>query len=326
MEETAALGQVTCPSGELVLMDGGYLDLWSGDRSPDDDDARDDSGPAADFEVVGADADAAARSFDRQSGRMLYDIPEHGTAEFAELFDEHCRTRGLNAALHRSARRVPHRDRVRRATTVGDPDFLITGVSVVPVGEVPIDRPLPVTAVGGQWGWREIRIGFREDTAVATRPLGEIGVDFARFVFADADALGSWDHHRPLDGLADVVFWGRDAAAIAAGPTDTPGEDVQGWLNLPVRDAYARALALDHRRQADPPRMFAFDFRPHSHHWQVMADVRASDHEAAGIEVGGARLMMAMTSVGDGFFPVHLDVDAAGVPVAVRITVTGDDD
>ncbi|SCL25370.1 hypothetical protein GA0074694_4201 [Micromonospora inyonensis] len=52
-----------------------------------------------------------------------------------------------------------------------------------------------------------------------------------------------------------------------------------------------------------------------------MAGVRASEYEAATITVGGAEIMMAMTSVGDGAFPVHLDLDASGVPTAVRITV-----
>jgi hypothetical protein len=186
-----------------------------------------------------------------------------------------------------------------------------------------------VTAVRGEWGWRQIRIGLLDDEAAATRPLGNIRVDYARFAFADADALGSWVHNRPLDGLADLVFWGGDAAEIAAESgarrTGTPGEDCYGWSNLPVRDAYARAVALDERRKAAPPRRFAFDFRPHSHHWQVMAGVRASENEAATIAVGGARVMMAMTSIGDGFFPVRLDLNAAGMPVAVRITVTSDD-
>ncbi|MEU1395023.1 hypothetical protein ABZ403_03000 [Micromonospora zamorensis] len=60
-----------------------------------------------------------------------------------------------------------------------------------------------------EWGWSQVRIALREDTAVATRRLGRVGVDYARFVFAGADALESWVHNRPLDGLADVVFWGR---------------------------------------------------------------------------------------------------------------------
>ena len=43
------------------------------------------------------------------------------------------------------------------------------------------------------------------------------------------------------------------------------------------------------------------------------------------IQVDGADILMAMTSVGDGFFPVHLDVDAVGIPVALRIEIADED-
>ena len=159
----------------------------------------------------------------------------------------------------------------------------------------------------------------RGRTLVWTTPLRLCGRARTRLVV----------HNHPLDGLADVVFWGRDEEQIAAGfgarRTGTPGEDGYGWLKLPVRDAYARAVALNDRKNAAPPRIFAFDFRPHSPHWQVMAGVRASENEAFTIEVGGAQIMMAMPSVDDGFFPVDLDVNASGAPVAVRITVAGED-
>ncbi|ONI91133.1 hypothetical protein ALI22I_10260 [Saccharothrix sp. ALI-22-I] len=143
------LGSATCPSGHLVLVDGGYLGLWSGDRSPDEV-----GGPggvaAVDFEVVGPDADTAARSFDHQSGRRLYDIPEHAAEQFTAKFDEHCRAHGFSALLHRFSHRVPHRERVRHAIEAGDSDFLIAGVPVVPVGGVPTDRTLRVVATHGQ--------------------------------------------------------------------------------------------------------------------------------------------------------------------------------
>jgi hypothetical protein len=322
--EIVLLGEVTCPSGQLVLMDGGYLGLWSGDRAPEDV-RQSDVERAVDFEVVGRDADAAARSFDRQSGRTLYDIPQHAVAEFTALFDGHCRERGYEASLRPFSRQVPHRDRVRRAVAEHDPDFLITGVPVIAVGGLPVNRPFPVTATpDGDWGWTHIRITISNEPVVGTRPFGRIGVDYARFVFADADALNAWVHDHPIDGLADVVFWGRHETEIAAefGATRTgiPGEDNYGWLNLPVREAYAKAVALNDRRNTGD-RKFAFDFRPHSHHWRVMADVRASENEAAGIDVDGARVMFAMTSVGDGFFPVHAELDAGGAPVAIQVTI-----
>jgi len=77
MTADVVLGEITVPSGELVLMDGGYLGLWSGHRPPED--VRpDDTPPAFDFEVVGPDAQTAARSFDRQLRPVAADHDDIG--------------------------------------------------------------------------------------------------------------------------------------------------------------------------------------------------------------------------------------------------------
>jgi hypothetical protein len=124
-------------------------------------------------------------------------------------------------------------------------------------------------------------------------------------------------------------FGGRDEeqgrCRVRCVPLDDSADAGYGWLDLPASEAYGRGLALEARRaQPGGPRL-AFDFRSHSHHWQVKSLVRPSDYEAGVIQVGGADILMAMTSVGDGFFPVHLDVDAAGIPVAVRIDIASED-
>jgi hypothetical protein len=110
MTVEVVLGEVTCPSGQLVIMDGGYLELWSGDRVPDDEDR-----PATDFVIVGPDAEAAADSFDRQPGTRLYDIPAHAVAEVTATFAGHCREHGHDASLRAFEQQVPHRERVRHA-------------------------------------------------------------------------------------------------------------------------------------------------------------------------------------------------------------------
>lgn len=323
MTVDVVLGEVTCPSGQLVIMDGGYLELWSGAGVPDDEEH-----PATDFAVVGPDAEAAGESFNRQTGTRLYDIPDHGVAAFAALFDEHCREQGHDAGLRAFEHQVPHRERVRHAVAAREPGFVVSGVPVLSI-DVPARWPLRVTAVPGEHSWRSVRVELSRAPVADSWMFWELGINHARIVFADADALNSWEHVLPLDGLADLVLWGRDqeqvAAEFGAPRLDDSADVAYGWVDLPAEEAYRRGLAIEKRRNEPGGPKFAFDFRPHSHHWQVMSLVRAADHEAGVIQVGGADILMAMTSVGDGFFPVHLDVDAVGLPVALRIDIADGD-
>ena len=323
MTVDVVLGEVTCPSGQLVIMDGGYLELWSGAGVPDDEEQ-----PATDFAVVGPDAEAAGESFNRQTGTRLYDIPDHGVAAFTALFDEHCREQGHDARLRAFEQQVPHRERVRHAVAAREPGFIVSGVPVLSF-DVPPGWPLRVTAVPGEHGWRSIRVELSRAPVADSWMFWELGIDHARIVFADADALNSWEHVLPLDGLADLVLWGRDQEQVAAefgAPRLGDSADAgYGWVDLPAEEAYRRGLAIEKRGNEPGGPKIEIDFGPDSHHWQVMSLVRAADHEAGVIQVGGADILMAMTSVGDGFFPVHLDVDAVGVPVALRIDIADGD-
>ena len=330
MEAIYELGAITCPSGELVILDGGHLGMWSGKRSPAEVDpgafgvrepavAADVSG-ATDFTITGPDADTAAHSFDRQPGRMLHDIPASGVATLRELFDAHCQEHGLDARLEACAERVPHRERVRRCATRGGGCFVMHGVPVVALGGLPRDRALPVLASGSG-----IVIPVVPGPAAKCVELGNIRVDWARLLFGDADALNAWQHDEPVDGLADVAFWGaaeEEAAVEFAAPAlGEPGEDgVRGWTGLTVPEAMRRACALFDWKDADPRRRLMVDFRPHSHHWQVMRQVRASAVESGTVEVGGARVLCTMTGQGDGWFPVSAELGPAGELVAVRVS------
>lgn len=209
------------------------------------------------------------------------------------------------------------------------------GVPVVAIGGLPTDREVTVTATRRDFGrigarWESVSLDLDAGEATSSRLLGHVGVDAGRISFADADALSAWRHEEPIDGLADVAFWGRSAhetaARFAAPPLDAPGEDgVHGWTDLPVREAADRAMAVQDWKQAAARRALMVDFRPHSHHWQVMAQVRSTDHETGTIEVGGTRTLCFMTGWGDGLFPVHADRDADGHLVRIRLTL-GDEE
>ncbi|WP_203596951.1 hypothetical protein [Actinomadura bangladeshensis] len=326
-------------------MDTGYLGLWSGEASPvmDEDvlagmvdpEMRDSVRAAADFAIVGPDAEAAARTFDRQPGTWLYDVPEHGIEKLTASFDAHCRERGLDARLECEAARVPHRERVRRCVVSGGQGFFMHGAPVVAIGGLPIDREIGVTAVGRDFGrigtrWESVSINIGSGEPGSPRLLGHVGVDAARLSLADADGLAAWRHEEPIDGMADVAFWGYSVQAAAGhfGARTLPassGDGVHGWADLPVGEALDRAVALQEWLDAGPERRLVIEFRPHSHHWQVMAQVRAAEHEVGTIEVGDTRTMCFMTGWGDGFFPVYADHDGAGRLVRIRI-VLGDEE
>ncbi|WP_395358262.1 hypothetical protein ACHGLA_01030 [Streptomyces sp. YH02] len=339
MEETFELGTVSCPSGNLLLIDGGYLGLWSGERSPADIEPAslgiDDPATAADllgaidFAVTGTDASEAVRTFDRQPGSRLHDIPASQAAECEAAFDEHCRTAGLDARLEALPVREPHAHRARRTAAEGGGSFMMFGVPVVVMGGVPRSQRLPVLATragdgNGAWApWSEMAIRMREGQVQTSVSLGDIGVDWARVFFGDADALSAWQHDEPVDGLADVAFWGaaadEAATAFAAPALGEPGEDgVRGWTGLTTSEAMDKTRALLRWKDETGGRM-AVDFRPHSHHWQIMRKVRASPLEAGSMEIGNARVLCAMTSWGDGYFPVVADFDASGELLAVRV-------
>jgi len=188
---------------------------------------------------------------------------------------------------------------------------------------VPADRTLPVIGrrVGkGRFGdcWDHVAVRIGDGEISSSKKLGEAGVDFARLVFMDHGALDHWQHEDSLDGLADFVFWGRDAASLARAIGAPATKEGYGWTNLTVAAADAKALDADKLKAANHW-LLATDLRPHSHHFHALAAARKSPQGVGTIEVGGAKVCLFFTSWGDGVFPVYLDVDAHDQPVQIRV-------
>lgn len=189
--------------------------------------------------------------------------------------------------------------------------------------QVPKNRALPV--IGRRVGtgrfadcWDHVAVRFGNGEITHAKKLGEAGVDFARLVCMDHGALDHWQHEDSLDGLADFVFWGRDAAELAKAMGAPATREGHGWTNLPVAEAEERAMAAE-RLKAEHRWLLATDLRPHSHHFHALAAARKSKQGAGTIEVGGARVCLFFTSWGDGVFPIYLDLDRTDQPVQLRV-------
>jgi hypothetical protein len=199
------------------------------------------------------------------------------------------------------------------------------------VADVPRDRALAVVGrrVGAGrfadcWDHVAVRLDDGEPEIATSRRLGEAGVDFARLACMDRDVLDAWKHDDSLDGHADVVFWGRDAAPLAKAMAAPANPEGFGWTDVAVAEAEAYADRAA-RLKAEHRWLLAIDVRPHSHHFHALAAARASAYGAGTIDVGGARVCLFFTSWGDGVFPIYLDLDhhEQAVQVRVQLNPTG---
>jgi hypothetical protein len=339
MADTELLGTVTAPSGIVVVLDMGLMWMWSHDRAPVMPPGRCDpeteaaANSQADFGLVGPDAEPAGIAFDHHADPLyLCDIPPHGWAGIRRKFNRFVRARGLDARVVRLEQQLTHRARVDRAVARGGAGGLqFQGIWAAAVGGIPADRVLRVLGearaedpYAGRWHqvWLECRPGGR---IARSEKVYDVMVDEARLLFGDADALGAWRHDEALDGRADFVFWGSDAPRAARrlrAPALPDDEGTFGWLDLPVAEAERRGVRVEDLRERTGWR-FATDYRPHSHHWEVMRQVRASATESGTVEVNGAQVCGLMTSWGDGIFPVFRDLDRAGRLVRLRVELGG---
>lgn len=144
-------------------------------------------------------------------------------------------------------------------------------------------------------------------------------MDCARIGLFDVDTVDQWNHSRPGDGRADIVFWGGDEEKVAE-RFEAPRLDdgTFGFIDRPVDEAVAIAEKLQVLRESGELR-FAFDIRPHTDDFFILAQMRKSPTEAGVLEVGGRAVCGFMTTWGDGFFPASLELDVDDRPLRCLI-------
>lgn len=339
------LGTVTAPSGALFIVDMGMLELWCHDRPPAlppgllDEEGTKNANAGCDFRIDGPDAEKCGRHWDRHWHPLYhFDIPRHAIDEVRKSFSEFATKHGYDAKLTKLRAKVTHRQRISDALEYGRGmgQVFFQGLEGFVLSGIPTDTRMNVrgemmggrdSAIKDRWRW--INLEVRPERKVASSAeAGRVFVDRARLMFADIDALGAWKHDGSTDGLVDFVFWGRDADK-AAQETQAPrlpdrdGGAIYGWENLKEPEARRKAEMV-WRAKEKHKWMFALDYRPHSHHWEILRQVRASETESGTIEVGGATMCGFMTSWGDGLYPVIVERDAGGEVVCVRLQL-GDD-
>lgn len=193
-------------------------------------------------------------------------------------------------------------------------------------------RPDVAYAVSGEMvrdGWRDsslrrLSVTLREGIAAQRIAIGTASVLHGRLVAVDGALNLFWDDDASTDGLADVVFWGRHGAEVAAEvgarPILSPGESgTFGWRNLPLDAAVRMAGELESIRSQE--RMFAVDLRPHTEQWGFLEALRRSPTGSIEVEHCGSRFVMFHADFGHHlcFIDAHLDASERLLRVVVDL-------
>lgn len=328
MSESVVLGEIDVPSGILVVLDPGLGRFWRHDGDPAS--PRRADPVAVDLAVVGPDAEAAGRAYDREFDPLfLFDVPADRADDAREQFAAFAAERGLDARVETLPERVPHTRRARSAVAAGGGTGVVTYNNrwAVAVAGLPTDRALSVLGVPMPDGpfagrWRSIDVVVDATAEVAkTETVQGVLVEHGQLACLDLDALGEFRMWESLDGLADFVFWGADAAELASTVDASPlNEEEFGWTDLPVAEIGALAQRTQ-RLVADQDLRVMVDYRPHDNLERLNTQIRTNDSRAGGLTLGGSRVCGFDNRWGDGIFTVARDLDAAGDVVRVRLDV-----
>lgn len=162
----------------------------------------------------------------------------------------------------------------------------------------------------------KLYVTIRDGIAAERAEIGTASVQYGRMVVVDGALDLDWDDDISIDGLADVAFWGRHGAEVAAEvgarPLTSPGEGrgVFGWRDLPL--AEAERIARDLEAMRSQQKAFVVDLRPQTEQWRHLENLRQSRTRSIAIEGDRARLILFDSDVGHHLCFIGADLDAAG--------------
>lgn len=318
------LGEIDVPSGELLILDPGLARFWQHDgepRSPRKTDPEE-----FDLQITGPDGMEIGRAYDRQfDPRYLFDVRnvEHAQRHFTEYVN----SKQKNAHLEVLPKRISHVDRARLVFEVGDGAGVVhyNNLWAVAVQGLPTARPLQIVATmmpdgefAGRWQSIDIVIDSEAAVSKSTSVVG-VMVEYGQLICADLESFGDFRMWQSLDGQADFVFWGKDAAGVAQlfdAKAISPRE--YGWLNLPLDEVSKHADAVQDHIEKNKLKV-GVGYRPHCNLEKLNAQIRGSELEVGQVVLKNSRACGFSTRWGDGLFEVFRDFDASGRLVRIRI-------
>jgi hypothetical protein len=324
MRTEVELGEIDLPDGTLVILDPGLARYWRHDKEPSSPRKSDPS--EFDLAIVGDDAERAGREYNREFDPVhLYD--RRDPTDSKQHFDGWAKEKGYQASAEILEERLPHIERAKLAIAAGKGLGVVkyNGLWGVVAGDLPktlrvVGTPLAEGDFQGRWEFIDVILDEDAEVASSEKVKG-VMVDHGQLLFRGLSALGQFRMWESLDGLADFVFWGSDAASLAEemGATKYRGDEY-GWKDTPLDEIGDKAQAVQ-KRIKDEDLKVAVDYRPHCNLERLNAVMRGSDEDVAQIAIDGKRIVGCGNRWGDGVFSVSRLADAGGKTVRIRVNL-----
>lgn len=227
----------------------------------------------------------------------------------------------LDPGLERAFREGDHAQQFRTGSIAFG-----NGASACAVTDLPQNASFSVVAeridegdLAGRWSAIDVVV----QAGPARRPerIGEVAVEHGELLFVGQGPLGAFRMWDSLDGLADFVFFGRDAPLLAprVGALRLDGETF-GWRDVPMSEIGAHAQATQ-ERVATERLDVVVDYRPHCNLERLNAQIRESPERTGRLSLDGARAVGCDNRWGDGTFDVVVLRDRADKIARVRVVL-----
>ncbi len=168
--------------------------------------------------------------------------------------------------------------------------------------------------------WAEITITWnRPRVAVATETVGRIATPTSTLLVAELSSVWGWFDDEPVDDLADIVAWGRDASFVAEWlEAIDSGKGYCVRPNVTMEEALERELTLDALRRM-PDRQFHYETRFHTPQWSMEEQISRTPTASGTVDLNGCPVCGFSTTWDTDLVEVSKDLDRRGFPIRLRL-------
>ncbi len=168
--------------------------------------------------------------------------------------------------------------------------------------------------------WYSIDLVIDEGAKISDKETVEgVMVDYGQLMLSGLGPLGHFRMWESLDGLADFVFKGRDAEALAKEmKANNLGDGHYGWKDLPDESISSKAQPVQQRIDAENLAINV-DYRPHCNLEKLNAQIRDGEGRTAQIVLDGNNVVGFDNRWGDGIFALSRCLDRNNEVVRIRI-------